>query len=114
MYIDIEPGIIGDEPIIGTFKETGKGTQVSQVRLHLSDGWHWCEVIGWSEQGVQAAIMTPIEESGDGPALLLHGGAHGLRLRRCAGKAGDASANAAGQEWWSEGFLILRPEAERR
>jgi hypothetical protein len=116
MYIDIEPGVIGDEPIIGTFKETGPGVAISAVRLEFPDGWQWCEVVGWGEQGREAARLTPIEESGDGPALLLHGGSQGIRLRRQDQGAPSAQYMTTNGEaaWWNEGFLILRPEIERR
>ena len=132
MYIDIDPGVIGEEPIIGTFKETGPGTVIRQVRLEFDGQWAWCDVIGWSDTGRQEAWLTPIEESGDGPALLLHGGNQGVRLRKRDGVAGVAAsapvpgpAPACGrtvgtpgdvpdaQGWWSEGFLILRPEIQR-
>jgi len=122
MYIDIDPGVIGEEPIIGTFKETGPGTVIRQVRLEFDGQWEWCEVIGWSDVGPQDAWLTPIEESGDGPALLLHGGNQGVRLRKRDGGAvaapptvtGGASGGEPDAEgWWSEGFLILRPEIQR-
>jgi len=123
MYIDIDPGVIGEEPIIGTFKETGPGAVITQVRLEFDGRWEWCEVIGWSDAGRQAAWLTPIEESGDGPALLLHGGNQGVRLRKrdpvvpgvpaVAGVAGSGTETGAAHGWWSEGFLILRPEIQR-
>jgi len=122
MYIDIDPGVIGEEPIIGTFKETGPGVVIRLVRLEFNGQWEWCDVIGWSDTGRQDAWLTPIEESGDGPALLLHGGNQGVRLRKRDGDAVAASALTTGatpgsepdaEGWWSEGFLILRPEIQR-
>ncbi len=114
MYIDIEPNDNIADATMATFKETGDGLPVRAVRLSLDDGWAWCAVTGWAVDGPTAALITPIEESGDGPARLLHGGEQGLRLARIA-----TSAGAAGVAWdiadatqWGEPFLICRPETE--
>lgn len=118
MYIDIAPNDNLGEPAMATFKETGPSRAVRAVRLSLDEGWRWCAVVGWDEAGPQPAALTPIEESGDGPARLLHGGEHGLRLARLP-EGVEPQAAAAQVRWsiadaaqWAEPFLICRPDTE--
>jgi hypothetical protein len=114
MYIDIPPNDNTD-PAMATFKETGPGTPVRAVKLHLPDGqWSWCAVTGWSDNGPVPALLTPIEESGDGPARLFTGGDHGLRLARI-----NTPEDAARVRWdladgrqWGEPFLLNTPDVE--
>ncbi len=114
MYIDIESNDNVAEAAMATFKETGAGRAIRAVRLCIDGIWQWCAVTGWSSSGPADAFCTPIEESGDGPARLLHGGDHGLRLARIA--APDASASVRwgieSAEQWGEPFLLCRPETE--
>jgi len=81
MYLDIDANDNLPAPAMATFKSTGAGNRISAVRLHLAGAWQWCAITGWAD-GPVAAWVTPIEESGDGPARLLHGGPQGLRLAR--------------------------------
>lgn len=118
MYIDIVPNDNLGEAAMATFKETGPSRAVRAVRLALDEGWRWCAVVGWDDAGPRPAELTPIEESGDGPARLLHGGEHGLRLARLPDDADPATA-ATRVVWsitdasqWGEPFLICRPETE--
>jgi hypothetical protein len=113
MYIDIEANDNLEESVMATFSETGPGRQVDAIKLQLDDGWHWCAVTGWRE-GPAPAVYTPIEESGDGPARLLTGAEHGLRLARINNPA-DAQRvvwSLADQSQWAEPFLICIPETE--
>ncbi len=56
---------------------------VSQIRLEREPGKpEWCEVVGWSLANTpEAALAQKVDDSGEGTALLIHGGAAGLRLR---------------------------------
>ena len=113
MYIDIEPNPNVPEGAMATFLETGPGRLIRAVRLHLEGEWVWCAVVAWGGTPVPAQF-TPIEESGDGPARLVSGATHGIRLARIAdaeqAKAVVWSEDDADQ--WGEPFLICTPETE--
>lgn len=113
MYIDILPNDNLDEPAMATFNATGPGRRINAVKLELDDGWHWCAVTGWND-GPVPAQFTPIEESGDGPARLVSGSEHGLRLARIAAPqdAGRVIWSLADTTQWPEPFLICLPETE--
>jgi hypothetical protein len=113
--LDIEANENVHEPTMATFKETAVGVPVRAVRLEIDGAWRWCAVVGWSGSGPVPALLTPIEESGDGPARLLHGGEHGLRLSLLADAAGSAEAIAWSLDdgaQWGEAFCICRPETQ--
>jgi hypothetical protein len=113
MYLDIAANDNLPEPAMATFKETAPGRAVRAVRLQLDGAWQWCAITGWSD-GPAPAWFTPIEESGDGPARLLHGGEHGLRLARIAQPAEAAQLrwSTADPAQWGEPFLICTPDTE--
>jgi hypothetical protein len=113
MYLDIDANDNLPAAAIATFKETAAGRRIAAVRLLRDGAWSWCAVTGWDD-GAVAAWFTPIEESGDGPARLLHGGAHGLRLAAVAapGLASAVRWDVHDPAQWGEPFLIVRPEAE--
>mgnify|MGYP000502671920 CR=1 FL=1 len=110
MYLDIPASANLDEPCMATFKEDGRSVTVRELRLWRDDAWVWCSVTGWDETGAVAAWMQPIEESGDGPARLVHGGPLGLRL----GVGLVTAWNTDDGTQWGEPFLIVIPEAEWR
>jgi hypothetical protein len=114
MYIDIDPNANLDEACMATFKETGASAPVRAVRLLRDAGWEWCAITGWSAGAPAPALLTPIEESGDGPALLLHGGNHGLRLAPISvpAAAGAVRWDVTDASQWSEPFLLCRPGTE--
>jgi hypothetical protein len=112
MYLDIEPNTNLPEGGMATFKESGPGREITAVKLWRDGAWQWCAVTGLGPTGAVPARLTPIEESGDGPACLITGGAHGVRLAVLTGAAVAWSCDNAQQ--WSEPFLICRPEVETR
>jgi len=119
MYIDIPPNDNLDEATMATFKETGPGRAVRAVRVWRDGAWQWCAVTGWGESGPVPAVLTPIEESGDGPARLLTGGDFGLRLAPIGAPQAPAPAaiptvawDLAQREQWGEAFLLCTPEIE--
>ncbi len=113
MYIDIPPND-NTEPTMATFKEVGPATRISAVKLCLDGTWSWCAITGWGEDGPAPAIITPIEESGDGPARLLTGGDYGVRLQRIAKptEAGAVRWDLEAKDQWGEPFLLNTPEVE--
>lgn len=111
MYIDIDPNDNVDESVMATFKETGPSREIVAARLWRDESWQWCAITGWDNDGPSPAFATAIEESGDGPALLIHGGNQGLRC------AAIPDPNAAKIAWdvhaaqqWGEPFLLCRPD----
>lgn len=114
MYIDIDPNPNLDEACMATFKETGASAPLRAVKLWRDGAWHWCAVTGWADDAPTSALLTPIEESGDGPALLVHGGNHGLRLAAIADPAAAAAIgwDVADPSQWAEPFLLCRPGTE--
>lgn len=116
MYIDILPNDNVGEAVMATFKDVGPERPVHVVRLQLDGVWTWCAVAGWGEDGPEPARLAPIEESGDGPALVVHGGSQGLRLARIAdpAQAGAVRWDLADTHQWGEGFLLVRPGTEWR
>jgi hypothetical protein len=109
MLVDIPENPNLPDGCMATFNATGPGRDIRAVRLWRQESWQWCAVTGWSDDGPVPARWTPIEESGDGPARLLTGGALGLRLAALAPTIAWSLADTA---QWGEGFLILRPETD--
>jgi hypothetical protein len=116
MYIDISPNDNVDDSAMATFKETGPSRAIIAARLWRDERWQWCAITGWNESGSSSAFATAIEESGDGPALLLHGGEHGLRLSEIGSADLAAAVNWSLEDrgQWGEPFLICRPDTQLR
>ena len=114
MYLDLPACDNLSDPAMATFKETGPALILQAIKLWRDERWQWCAVTGWSESGSVPAMIQPIEESGDGPARLIHGGEHGLRLARLVEPSKPVTWNLSDSTQWSEPFLIVRPEAEWR
>jgi hypothetical protein len=115
MYIDIEPNDNLDEACMATFAEQGQGLPIERIHLWRTDRWCWCAICGWSAAGPVAARILPIEDSGDGPALLVVGGEHGLRLTELTDESAPQPAwQLDSPAQWAEGFLICRPDARYR
>lgn len=109
MYLDIPANPNCPEGAMATFKEAGPARAVRALRLHLDGGWAWYAVTGWEDGRAVPARLAPIEESGDGPALVVAGGGDGLRLAPL-GADGDAPAwDLADPAQRGEPFLICRP-----
>lgn len=115
MYIDIEANDNLDEACMATFNTTGPGRAVRAIHLEVDGVWTWCAITGWNDDVPVQATIAPIEESGDGPALLVTGGNHGLRLARITGPDQAAVVwSLSDSQQWAEGFLICVPETEYR
>ena len=114
MYLDIAANATLPEPAMATFRESGPARALQELRLWRDAAWIWCAVTGWAEDGAGPALIQPIEESGDGPALLVHGGPCGLRLAATGSPEATVHWDLANLGQWGEPFLIVRPEAEWR
>ena len=67
------------------------------------------DVIGWSSDGPCQAYAVPVDDSGEGRALLIYGGDDGVRLRLTTSTAPWSIADA-GQ--WGEPCLLLDKDAQ--
>lgn len=114
MYLDIPANPNCPEGAMATFKDAGPGRPLQAVRLHLDGAWRWCAVTGWDESGAVPAQIAPIEESGDGPALLVTGGGLGLRLAPLPDSGASPAWDLADRAQWGEPFLICRPDTAYR
>ncbi len=84
---------------------------VRQVRLERTPGQPaWYAVVGWTTSGTTCqALAQKVDDSGDGVALLLHGGDAGLRLQ----PAGQETQWELGHpEQWGEPFIITADSAD--
>ncbi|MBN1587720.1 MAG: hypothetical protein JW937_09895 [Candidatus Omnitrophica bacterium] len=95
------------------FHDLEPARAISQVLLEQNPGQEqWFEVAGWTtDNTVCPALAQKVDDSGDGVAVLVHGGNAGLRLRP-AGSDKEWDLNARDQ--WGAGFLLLdSPESLR-
>lgn len=105
MYLIVEdnPNSNGDERVFAT---SGPKKIVDRVQLDRKDlGSIWCDVIGIEENGAPIdAIAQQVEDSSDGIAWLIAGGAWGLRLKKSdASTAWDLKDTSQ----WGLPFLVL-------
>ena len=84
---------------------------VRRVRLlHAAGTPQWHAVTGWTVAGVPCpALMTKVDDSGDGVALLVFGGDAGLRLRP---EGSEAPWTIDDTRQWGEPLLILGDPAD--
>lgn len=114
MYLDISACANLPEPVMATFRENGPGRGLRALRLWRDGVWTWCAITGWDAAGAVPAVIQPIEESGDGVALLVHGGPCGLRLAATGDPEASVRWDLADSRQWGEPFLIVRPDTEWR
>ena len=122
MYIDIIENDNLERSAMATFKETGPGTVIARAYLSVPcvgqpgvEEKQWCAVIGWNEDGPCPACLTPIEESGDGPAVLITGGAWGVRVARLEAELSPLpNWDLDNSEQWAEAYLLCRPTLQWR
>ena len=99
------------EPVdLRVFHEVEPPRRVRRVCLEQTPGEPaWYEVTGWTTLGQPCpAVAQRVDDSGEGVALLLHGGDAGLRLRpedsRTPWDVNDA-------QQWGVPFLLMADEA---
>ena len=79
---------------------------VSRVRLERPDEpVRWYDITGWTAAGTPcSAMIQKVDDSGEGVAFLIYGGAAGLRLRPAGHEAGWRLNDPA---QWGESFLLV-------
>ena len=102
------------EPVdLRVFEDLEAPRLVTHVRLERVPGMAaWYEVVGWTAASAPSqAQMQKVSDSGDGTALLVHGGEAGLRLR----PEGSVRPWRLGEpEQWGEPFLLIGEAADVR
>ena len=106
MYLIVEdnPNCAADERV---FAETGEKKSVSYVQLEKpnGNGVVWCNVVAVDEGGGFApAAAARVNDSSDGTAWLIFGGAWGLRFREENSKEAWSLTNAS---QWGRAFLLM-------
>jgi hypothetical protein len=106
MYVLIEENP-NSSPEERVFAANGAVQTVKRVQTTppQSSDYHWCDVTGVEENGIFVpARAVRVDDSADGTAWLVHGGAWGLRLK--LKDSNDAwSLNSDTQ--WGLPFLVL-------
>lgn len=85
---------------------------VSQVHLEQLPGRQpaWYEVTGWTLEGTTCpAWLQKVDDSGEGVAFLLWGGAAGLRFRPADSRA---PWNLGDRQQWGAPFLLVAEAAD--
>ena len=79
--IAVEPNDLCPEGCDARFSSSGDELGIHRVRIWRSNTESViCAVTGWSSGGECPCHAAAIEDSGEGTALLVYGGDHGLRL----------------------------------
>ncbi len=115
IYIDTLPNDNVDEAVMATFAEKGTSRTLTRVycRVRTKEAWH--AITGWADGEPVDAILSDIEESGDGEACLIHGGNEGLRLCELTNvEDPDPEWDLDNPDQWGEGLIIVRPDAPVR
>lgn len=88
------------------FHDLEPARPIRRVRVsHGQEPAQWHEVVGWTAAGQSApALAQPVDDSGEGVAVLVRGADAGLRLRP-AGSNAPWSLEQAQQ--WGAPFLLL-------
>ena len=83
VVIDIPPNPNCETVELRVFHDLELPWPISQVLLEREPGKpQWYEVVGWSLTNTPGPVWAQkVDDSGEGVALLIHGGEAGLRLR---------------------------------
>lgn len=83
IIIEIEENQNCESVDMRIFNNSDRPQRVSHLRLEKEmKSAQWYEVVGWTRMNSPTeAVVQKVDDSGDGTALLVHGGDCGLRLR---------------------------------
>ena len=105
IIIEIEPNSNCEAVDMRLFHDLEPARRVHQVRLEREFGKpQWFDVTGWTQdEKCREALVQKVDDSGDGIALLIHGGDAGLRFRP---SASDASWHSGNPDQWGLPFFL--------
>ena len=111
IIIEIPPNPNCDAVDMCVFHDLTPPRLVSQVRLEREQGVaQWYEVTGWTTSGTtQSALAQKVDDSGEGVALLIHGGDAGLRFRPAGSQTAWQLRHA---EQWGTPFILTTDAAD--
>lgn len=107
MYIDVEPNPNTDKSFSMIYRDVTPPREVFAIKYTLPGGTEEpVQVTGWdADTGSPCpAFACKVEESGDGTALLIHGGSGGIRLKRLED---ETPWNPGAPEQWGDSHLVL-------
>jgi len=108
--VEVEAGDNSDMSLVRMFDARENPYQVTWVVTVRRDGTEGpCAVTGWSSGGPCPAYAALVWDSGDGIALLIHGGDEGIRLKH---SDSDASWDISDPTQWGEPCLLLELTTE--
>ncbi len=103
--IEVDDGVNSDMSLSRVFETREEPYPISSVEALRPDGSDGlCDVVGWSTAGPCLAYAVRVSDSGDGVAILVYGGEHGVRLR-ASGSNGPWDLSDSNQ--WGEPCLLL-------
>ena len=111
VIIEIPPNPNCDAVDMRVFHDLEPPRSVSQVRFEREhDAPRWYEVTGWTTSGATTpALAQKVDDSGEGVALLIHGGDAGLRFRPANSKTPWQLHHP---EQWGTPFILTTDAAD--
>ena len=108
--VDVQAGDNCDYPLNRIFSAVGERKQVIRVRDPGPRGdIGLIDITGWSAEGPCPAYAVPVEDSGEGRALLIYGGDEGIRLKT---KDSPEPWSISNKDQWGEPCLLLDLDSE--
>ena len=83
MYVDVEANENTNENFSMLYRDVSASREVYCIKYNIEGNESPVQVIGWDKETNSpcAAYACQVEESGDGVALLIHGGSGGIRIK---------------------------------
>jgi len=92
------------------FRELEPRRSIKQIKIFDDSGERLCEVTGLEEEGKPCpAYAQKVEDSGDGIAYCIYGGAWGLRFKPAASAA---HWDLKDPEQWGEAYKVYADPAD--
>ena len=105
VWIDIEDNDNCGYFPMQTFEVRGRERVASSILLDdVTNVDGRCEAVGWSDYGRCEIRVVPVGDSGAGESILVHGGNHGIRLRR---NRGGADWSLGSDDEFGEPYMLL-------
>ena len=83
MYVDVEANDNINESFSMLYRDISKSREVYCIKYNMGEDDSPVQIKGWDKETNSpcAAYACQVEESGDGVALLIHGGSGGIRIK---------------------------------
>lgn len=108
--VEVSDDINSSWPLHRMFQPLRSPTPISKVFTTNPEGSDMmCAVTGWSGTGACSAWSALVDDSGEGVAMLIYGGDHGIRLKDVNS---DEPWNLKSMNQWGEPCLLLDKDTE--